>query len=193
MKLRNDNKGFSLVEALVVIALLALLVTVTSFSLGLPAATQAKKTTLGIDALIGRTKTGTLAKTGDVFLIISTDSDGCIGAAYYEDGIKKEWDTFSEPEKVKLYYVLNNGADSAKVELEEDECIVLGFDRRTNGFVYLDESTLRATGNTLSASDASGAIGGPDDFTTKLIVVGGQVEYYIELGRVTGSTFKSVN
>lgn len=191
MKLCNDNKGFSLVEALVVVALLALLVTVTSFSLGLPAATQAKKTTLGIDALIGRTKTGTLAKTGDVFLIISVDSDERIVAAYYEDGIKKEWDTFSEPEKVKLYYVLNNGADSSKVELEKDECIVLGFDRRTNGFVYLDESTSRATGNNIiSASDA---IGDPDDFTTKLIVVGGQVEYYIELGRVTGSTFKNVN
>lgn len=193
-KLKANNQGLSMIELIVIMGILSVIFAVTSFSLALTPSTEAKKVVSNVDAMISRTKVGTLAKTGDVYMEIYINSAGKVILNYYEDDKLKETDTLTKKD-VTIYYDLDGGA--TKVELTKGKSLILAFDRRTTGFVTLKDAAEMAENRNASSSSGVTSSGntnlvGGDVKCNKIWVAGGTVEYYIEIGPTTGTHYKSI-
>lgn len=188
-KILKDNRGLTFIEMLVAFGILGVLMSVAAFSLGLPAGTQAKEVTYNIDAMLSRTKTGTLAKTGDVFMVVRMNEKSQIVVEYFENGILKEYNTVSDAGKVAIHYELTNssgGSSSGKTELTSGKAICIGFDRRSSGFVDLKTSN---TAHGSSSSSSGTVVGGSavGDYCKRIYISAVGVEYEIVLGIATGT------
>lgn len=182
-KCLKSNAGFSMIELLAVLAISALIMGVAGFSLAMTPASQAKKCTLNFDAMMTRTRSGTLAKEGAVYMEIKMDSVGRVVLNYYEDGKLYDSEILSEEEKVEIAYDTNGTATDVK--LTEGTSLYLGFDRNTTAFLTLGDAATRA-GKTVNTGVTS------TDYCTKIWIRGGEVEYYIDLGPKTGTHYPSI-
>lgn len=178
-KVRKSNSGFSFIELLVAFAIMAVIMGISAFSLGLPASTQAKEVTYNIDALLSRTKTSTLMKTGNVYMAIRMDGKGQVVLDYYENDVLKSRDTLSDPDKVQIKYGYDTS--TAPTSLQKNEALCFAFDRRTTGFETLADG---------AALLSSGGVG--SGHCKVIYISAGAVEYEIVLGPVTGTHTASI-
>lgn len=81
----RDNKGFSLIELVVVIALMALLVGVLGYSFSLVTGQEAKQCANNLGTALDRAKNYALTKSGssDAYMEITRDTDETILVTYY--------------------------------------------------------------------------------------------------------------
>lgn len=196
----KSNGGYTMVELLVVLALMAVVYGVGSLSLAIQPTSEAKKVTLSINSMFSRTKTSTLAKSGNAYMEIHHNAAGELELNYYEtytddSGVSK--DVLREGEVLTKYgtiveYVLSSGGDAKT--LAKGESLVFMFNRQTMGFRSLEDGydTIKASGITGKSS-----ITGEKANTTctEIIVIasgGDGISYTITLGPTTGTHYTNL-
>lgn len=209
MKLSNNNKGFTMIELLSVLAMMALLASVVSFSPALAKASEARKTTLNIEAMITRTKKGTLVKTGDVYMELVVDNSGAVYINYYEDDILKEYERLAGPDvTVKYATDASVGYDTATT-LNGNNALIIAFNRGSNGFKTLSAGAKMTEIDNPGNTDADGNLAdgsrryGPDAavgspvystaYCRTIFVSAANVMYQIELNPNIGTHFADIN
>jgi prepilin-type N-terminal cleavage/methylation domain-containing protein len=130
------NKGYTLIELIVVIAILGSLLGISLISLSAISSGQAKKCASEIDALISRCKVGSLSREGDVYLKLYI-SGGIVHGAYYEKGVLVSDDKLSS-RTLSVTYVTDETVDGKTYPLE-DTLLFLSFDRDTGAFKALND------------------------------------------------------
>lgn len=126
----QNQKGFSLVELIVVIAIMAVLGTVGVLSFATVTGRQVTSCAKELESYIGQTRIQALSRK-KAELKIFTRSDG----VYVNLSVEGR-DIKIGRSGLQVRYTTNTGAS---VELSETECLVLTFDRSSGAFCALAE------------------------------------------------------
>lgn len=127
--MKNTNKGFTLVELIVVIAIVGVIAGVVGLSSSFAAASNAKQAASDVSTMISKCRTGALSRTGDVYLTIEKNGNETV-CVYYEDGTKAATKTL--PSRVSVTYKTDNGVGSSQLPMK------LAFDRSTGAQKAID-------------------------------------------------------
>lgn len=174
----KNNKGFSLIELLVVVLILSVSVTIISASISTIFTLNPRKTANQLDSLISKCKISALARAGNVSLEISKTAEGVI-ATYYEGSAA------GEEQIIGKSSVLVSYTDSASntTELTATDKLYISFDRTTGGFTELHTAFIRTGGSPGDADEPA-----EDVYCEKISVSGGKT-YTITLVPSTGKHF----
>ncbi len=148
---RIDTRGFSLMELIVVIALISILGTMTFQMSGILVGRRAYATQEKLGALIGRTKGLTLAWSQGGFTDTSQDVDVKLTLQRKSDGIyallrtrKEEESIVLNTDRVQITAVRAKGRDSRLTEssrhlLTENDEVLIAFDKKTGALLPDEE------------------------------------------------------
>ena len=158
----KDNRGYSLIELIVVIAIMALIISTVFYSVIMVFSATAKSTANDIQRAIGDCKVTTMGRSS-AYMELYRDTDQNV---YTRMNVKDSSGTYvaSEPEKVgtSRVYVAYTPKGGVETELTAGDKIEISFDRANGGF----------TG----------------DIYEKLHVQGGSKNYEIVLTELTGKS-----
>lgn len=128
--MRQDQKGFSLVELIVVIAIMAIVTTVGLTSFSLVTGQQVKSCTANIEGYIGQTRMQALSR-----------DSGSLMLEVLDNGV---FATLSSGENVKVgssgITISYSSDDGSEVTLGEGDTLSLSFDRSSGAFSPLAET-----------------------------------------------------
>lgn len=133
-KLHNDNRGYSLIELVIVLAIIAIIMSTVFYSIILIFSANAKSCANNIQRSIGECKVTTMGKA-DAYMELYRDSEGTVYTKMYvteSDGTSTE----EEPQKVgtSRVYVGYATSGGTKTPLEAGDKIEIRFDRSNGGF-----------------------------------------------------------
>ena len=161
--MQRNNRGFSLVELIVVVAILGVCVGIITGSIATISSSQAKKCAVSIDAALSRCRVAAMSRAGQVTMKVSVDGDGAVTVRQTET---------------------NGGAAT------ETAADTVGSGRCAVSYQKMGEATptaLDAAGISFSFDRDTGAF----DFTgtpiTSITVSGGGRTYVITLDALTGA------
>jgi prepilin-type N-terminal cleavage/methylation domain-containing protein len=150
------NKGYTLIELVVVMAILGSLLGISLLSLSTIYSSQAKRCAGEIDALISRCKIGALSREGPVYLKLYIAADGSVHGAYYEKGSLVSDDELSS-KALSVTYRTDDGTPPYSLE---ETPLALSFVRDTGAFMALNDvpGSIRAyaTGASCTRIDVTG-------------------------------------
>lgn len=197
-RIMKNNSGFSMIELIAVVSIMALITSVAGFSLAMKPASEAKKTVLNIDAMMTRTRSGTLAKAGAVYMEVAILGDSSVELRYYEENksgvptiVEKE--ILSTSDNVEVYYTVQSGqpddlSSANATKLTHTHPLVLSFNRSTTGFQSMQKTAeISHVSNTLYGASAT-----TTSHCYKIWITTGTVEYFIDLGPLTGTHYPSI-
>ena len=164
----HRNKGFSLIELVVVIAILGIAAGLVVGSLNVVHVQNMRSCASEIDALLSKTKICAMSRAGNVYLVLRQTSDG-VYADYYEGGVLRQTDKVG---KSTVIVVWNDGTEHDL----GDGPLCLTFDRGTGAFEPLS----------VSFGYAGLTYGGGGDYCDSVTVSSGGRSTRIELTPVTG-------
>ena len=164
-KIYMDCRGFSLVELIVVVAIMAVMLGFFITGIGRLSGAAAKQCARQIKAELGQVRIATMGKKDISVKIYRNPSDGC----YYmtetstEVGSNFATTTYTtDPEKigsnrVSVKYVKEylNGSTSGLTELSGSSSIEVRFKRTTGGLDYVTNGTESYAINTIEVSSGS--------------------------------------
>ncbi len=189
----KDNRGLSFVEIIVVFAITALVGTVAGLSLAIIPSSEAKKAVTNVDAMMTRTRTGTLTKSGDVYMVL-TYKNGGLTVSYYEDNdsgvsVCMESEELSSNSHVVVSYTTSSDLSTATwTTLGSSKSIAFSFSRSTTGYETLKKSASLATRSGIDLANLMQ----DDSYCRYLRFDGGGVSYLIEMSPLTGSHYSSL-
>ena len=165
-KLHIDNKGYSLIELVIVLAIIAVLMGTVFYSIILVFSANAKSCANNIQRSIGDCKVTTMGKA-DAYMELFRESDGTV---YTQMHVTESDGTVTDEERQKVgtnkVYVGYEADGDTKTSLEAGDKIVIRFDRSSGGF----------------RPDAGGVI------YKNIYVEGGSKKYRIEMIPFTGKS-----
>lgn len=168
--MKQNNNGYSLVEIIIVIAIMAILTGGVFFSINMVFGANAKTCANDLKNAISQCKVNTMGKSDAALEIYRDSSNQCI---YAKQWIKESygWQA-KEPEKIsnaKVYVTYTTDGTNFQ-ELDDTKSIFIGFDRSSGSF---REGTNPNSGMT-------------DPIYSGFFVGGGGRKYDIELVKLTG-------
>ncbi|MDE6749048.1 MAG: prepilin-type N-terminal cleavage/methylation domain-containing protein [Lachnospiraceae bacterium] len=168
--MKQNNKGYSLVEIIIVIAIMAILTGGVFFSINMVFGANAKTCANDLKNAISQCKVNTMGKSDAALEIYRDSSNQCI---YARQWIKESygWQA-KEPEKIsnaKVYITYSTDGTNFQ-ELDGTKSLYIGFDRSSGSF---KEGT----------NPNSGMV---DPIYSGFFVGGGGRKYDIELVKLTG-------
>lgn len=106
--MKNDNRGFTLLELIAVVAILGICVTLSALSLGGASSPQARRCAMRIDGMLTQTRTASMSRAGEVYLELYSAEDG-VYCVYTEirDGVPdSKQDKLCGP-RLSVSYIVN--------------------------------------------------------------------------------------
>lgn len=132
--MKQNNNGYSLVEIIIVVAIMAILTGGVFFSINMVFAANAKTCANDIKSAIAQCKVNAMGKSDAVLEIYRSDKDQCI---YARQWIKESygWQA-KEPEKISnaKVYVTYTAEYNSPEELDDTKRILIGFNRSSGSF-----------------------------------------------------------
>lgn len=151
--MKGNNKGLSLVELIVVIAIMAVLIGIGTFSLSLLFGTQAKSCAQKVSAMLSETKTGCMSRFDETMTLSYrkkvADSDPGYDPSVTSDGYYAENRVFTMKKDASLFEAASTQmrrmgsprvvitvhlTDGTVFELGENNSITVSFDRASGAF-----------------------------------------------------------
>lgn len=145
----KKNKGFSLVELIVVIAIMVVLAAATVMVLANQPGWRVKNATDSLRTAIGATKTEAMSKHR-ASLTITREADG-----YYVQVTGREKEHIGNSKSVKVLYAVNGG--EANVEIAMGTPLQFSFDRSSGAFTPIIDGK-DASGNYVFRSRMDGGV-----------------------------------
>lgn len=140
IELHSDNKGYSLIELVIVLAIIAIIMSTVFYSIILVFSANAKSCANNIQRSIGDCKVTTMGKA-DAYMVLYRNSGGDV---YTQMHIKESDGTWTDEEpqkvgssKVTVGYISGEGnveTSDTIVPLLPDDSIEIHFDRSNGGF-----------------------------------------------------------
>ncbi len=129
--MRRDNRGYTLIELMVVVAIMVTLVGVLSLSLNTVFSSRAKRCAYAIDSYIDMCRIRSLSRAGTVYITLELDGEGRVLGSYYEGtpAALKSTELLSGGGVDVVYTV--GGADTA---LSVSNKLTLAFSRESGAF-----------------------------------------------------------
>ena len=104
--MKTENRGFTLIELIVVIVILGIAAALVGASLSTVSGARANKCAASTDALLSRCRIGCMSKTGETYLALSV-AGGKFTAVYYENGAQVE--SFTGDANIAVQYAVSDG------------------------------------------------------------------------------------
>lgn len=165
------SKGFSLIELIATVAILAIAATLIASSFSSVHIKNMQKCSSELDALLSRARVSAMSRAGDVYLRLRQDETG-VYAACCERG---EDGTVCEEEKIGKSMLSLSWKDNAGVSCSlPSHTLYLAFDRGTGALL------------SLSRSYAMAGQSGTDTYCTEITVSYGERSRKVVLVPVTG-------
>lgn len=148
----KDRKGFTLIELIIVVAILTALTTLLGFSLSLIFSTQAKRCSDSIDSILSQTKIDAMSREGGAFVCLYTE-DGSVKADYYVSGALQSTETIGDR---RCSVTFRRGTETAALgEKGSGTCLYISFLRDTGAFDF-SKNTGWSSGDTCTGITVSG-------------------------------------
>lgn len=128
---QNKNKGFSLIEIIVVIALLAIVTGASAAAFSSVKSHKIKEFAGNINNAISETRTNTLTKSGSYELVITYESNQFV-AKLYHNGSLLETKTLTKDKKASISCV--GATSSANFKVEDGNDIRIAFNKADGSF-----------------------------------------------------------
>lgn len=152
----RDNKGFSMVELIVTVAIMAVVTGVVVYSMALVTGQEAKECATNLSSALDRAKNFALYKSGnsDAYLIIKRSADESLIAEYYvpQNPVDKPEDAvylLIESEKLgkKAVELICHFSDGTQMQITETEWLAVYYDRISGAFKTMKKVTPADIGN----------------------------------------------
>jgi len=134
--MKKNNRGFTLVEIIVVVVIMGVLVGIISLSISSVFSSRARRCASEMDAYISMCKVNSMSRAGCIYIVLDLDGDGNIRGRYYEDSdyvpddaSLRDTATFSDSNVAATF--TTGGTETA---LSDTNTLTLSFDRNTGAF-----------------------------------------------------------
>lgn len=191
MKYRSDTRGFSLVELIIAMGIIAVFSGIVFAGVGYANAGRTKKASNMLNSKLTYIQTETMSKKGITFLYLYKKSDGIFMCSLNtedtgnEKGItsRTELDAYLSSRDVgsKLCdsKVTITGKGASSLVLDESNMLKIGYSKSTGAFTYSNDGSLAADGTLYNKEFMERVeLSGREKFTIKLIRATGK--HYIE-------------
>ncbi|MBR4719016.1 MAG: prepilin-type N-terminal cleavage/methylation domain-containing protein [Lachnospiraceae bacterium] len=162
--MRNDNKGFSLIELIIIIAIMSIVLTMLVANLGYANSSAAKGCANSLKTAIGQTRIKTMGKK-ETYLYVYKDGKGYSMKTISKgsktgDPITVEATEQLAKSKVSIKYSFKkaDGSMTTPVELDSSNDILIGFNRE-NGKLDMSSSSITFEGMTKNVTSTSNETG----------------------------------
>ena len=134
--MKRNNRGFSLVELIVVVAILGACVGLITASISTVSSSQARKCAASLDAALSRCRVAAMSRAGTVSLTLSADGDGVVTVKQSEKNGETVTETASDQVGTSRCAVSYQVKDETDAKALDAAGITLSFDRDTGAFVF---------------------------------------------------------
>lgn len=149
--MQKNNKGYSLIELVVVVAIMAVLTSVVAYSYGIVSGKEARQCAGNISTALDKAKNYAMAKSGssDAYLLIRKDSaEGWVADYYFPDSAVSGGCHWVEKEKLgKKAVEVECELTSGTRALDETTGICIYFNRITGAFKEAKLVTVQSDGS----------------------------------------------
>jgi len=189
--MEKDNKGFSLVELVIVVAIMAVMLSFMFYSFSLLTGQDARECANNLTTALGKEKTYALAKsaTADCYMEIIQDTDGKYYVKYYipKNALDLEWVLLDSQKLGKgsvdvKCSIKDTGGSESEWKIQSGQSLIIVFDRISGKFKRFIPSDGTEAGAVSKMKDTTGAY---DKECTKIVVDRGRT-YELELYSATG-------
>lgn len=139
----RNNKGFTLIELIVVVVIIGVLATVAGLTVATVNATSAKKAAAQINSYISAVRTDCMARAGNPYAVLYVE-DGVVKGDYIEygtDAAKKTVETTVVTDRrVTVTYDTGSGSGAASLPSSAETGMELKFARSTGKLVKPEDS-----------------------------------------------------
>ena len=134
--MKRNNRGFSLVELIVVVAILGACVGLITASISTVSSSQARKCAASLDAALSRCRVAAMSRAGTVSMTVSVDGDGVVTVKQLEKNGETVTETASDAVGSSRCAVSYQVKGEAAATALDAAGFTLSFDRDTGAFDF---------------------------------------------------------